>query len=67
MSSISANGEVTADLTAAETVMLSEKKTRWQKFGIGLSLAVPYSASCGGMSTLTGTATNTVFYNLLNE
>ncbi|VDM22003.1 unnamed protein product [Hydatigera taeniaeformis] len=46
---------------------LSPNRSKWQKFGVGLSLSVCYSASCGGMGTLTGTPTNIVVYNLLTE
>ncbi|KAL5103174.1 Solute carrier family 13 member 2 [Taenia crassiceps] len=46
---------------------LSPNRSKWQKFGVGLSLSVCYSASCGGMGTLTGTATNLVVYNLLTD
>ncbi len=43
-----------------------QHRTKWQKFGVALSLGVCFSASCGGMATLTGTPTNVVFFNLLN-
>ncbi|KAL5960606.1 Solute carrier family 13 member 3 [Taenia solium] len=46
---------------------LSPNRSKWQKFGVGLSLSVCYSASCGGMGTLTGTPTNIVVYNLLTD
>ncbi|KAM7536901.1 hypothetical protein Aperf_G00000082310 [Anoplocephala perfoliata] len=45
----------------------SSRCSKWQKFGIGLSLGVCYSASTGGMGTLTGTPTNLVVYNLLTD
>nr|CDS26867.2 solute carrier family 13 [Hymenolepis microstoma] len=44
-----------------------KKSSKWEKFGIGLSLSVCYSASTGGMGTLTGTPTNLVIYNLLTD
>ncbi|VDD74667.1 unnamed protein product [Mesocestoides corti] len=44
---------------------ITARRSKWQKFGVGLSLGVCYSASCGGMGTLTGTPTNIVVYNLL--
>ncbi|VDO05628.1 unnamed protein product [Rodentolepis nana] len=47
--------------------LTKKKSSKWEKFGIGLSLGVCYSASTGGMGTLTGTPTNLVIYNLLTD
>ncbi len=56
---------VEAEIDHVSTV--DGKRTKWQKFGVGLSLAVCYASSCGGMATLIGTSTNLVFAQMLER
>uniref|UniRef100_A0A0X3NP27 Solute carrier family 13 member 5 n=2 Tax=Schistocephalus solidus TaxID=70667 RepID=A0A0X3NP27_SCHSO len=38
-----------------------------KRFSTGISLSIAYAASCGGIATITGTATNTIFYGLISS
>lgn len=51
----------------AETMYteLSNVKKELTRFKVGLSLSICYSASCGGIATLTGTGTNIIFYGMV--
>ncbi len=58
--------EATSPPTPSFIEERSAKRKATKRFGIGLSLAVCYSASCGGMATLSGTLTNMILFNLIN-
>lgn len=45
----------------------SESLNRFEPTAKCLSLAVCYSATCGGVATLTGTGTNLIFYDMITE
>lgn len=47
--------------------MGDEHEAHSKKFSAGLMIALAYSATIGGMATLVGTPTNTIFYSYFNK
>ncbi|KAL7058214.1 hypothetical protein AAHC03_017135 [Spirometra sp. Aus1] len=62
--------ENTDSETQASPEEVPTKRTRLDainRFSTCISLSIAYASSCGGIATITGTATNTIFYGLVSS
>ncbi|VDK29534.1 unnamed protein product [Dibothriocephalus latus] len=56
-----------AKTTSDEAPAKKKQREEINRFAMGISLSIAYAASCGGIATITGTATNTIFYGLVSS